>query len=235
MPHEECLICGEPLEYSGTSGTMTCAICKKESVSNCRCASGHYVCDACHGDGAFSAILKICLSSGSCNPQEIADELMRDPAVHMHGPEHHVLVGSALLTAYRNARGNVDLPSALLEMRKRGSTVPGGVCGNAGCCGAAVSAGMFYSIATFTTPLSGKSWGMANILTSRCLEAIGIVGGPRCCKRNTALAIRETVKFVNKNMGIPIESSEGYVCEYSNKNTQCIKERCPFHKNGCEI
>ena len=47
----------------------------------------------------------------------------------MHGPEHHVMVGSALLAAYKNAGGEIDLPEALLEMMNRGKAVPGGVCG----------------------------------------------------------------------------------------------------------
>jgi hypothetical protein len=29
--------------------------------------------------------------------------LMAMPFCHMHGPEHHVMVGAALLTAYHNA------------------------------------------------------------------------------------------------------------------------------------
>ena len=40
----------------------------------------------------------------------------------MHGPEHHVMVGSALLVAYKNAGGEIDLPEALLEMMNRGKT-----------------------------------------------------------------------------------------------------------------
>lgn len=48
---------------------------------------------------------------------------------HMHGPEHHIMVGAALLTAYKNAGGNIDLNKALLEMYSRGKDVPGGVCG----------------------------------------------------------------------------------------------------------
>lgn len=28
---------------------------------------------------------------------------------HMHGPEHHIMVGAALLTAYKNAGGDIDL------------------------------------------------------------------------------------------------------------------------------
>lgn len=37
----------------------------------------------------------------------------------MHGPEHHIMVGCALLTAYHNAGGEIDLPKALNEMVSR--------------------------------------------------------------------------------------------------------------------
>ena len=43
----------------------------------------------------------------------------------MHGPEHHVLVGSALLTAYKNCGGDLDLNEALSLMEERGKQVPG--------------------------------------------------------------------------------------------------------------
>lgn len=41
---------------------------------------------------------------------------MSMPFCHMHGPEHHVMVGSALLTAYKNAGGEIELKKALHEM-----------------------------------------------------------------------------------------------------------------------
>lgn len=72
----------------------------------------------------------------------------------MHGPEHHVMVGSALLAAYHNAGGEVELEKALKEMYKRGKSVPDGACGFWGVCGAGVSTGMFLSIITKSTPLA---------------------------------------------------------------------------------
>jgi hypothetical protein len=47
----------------------------------------------------------------------------------MVGPEHHVMVGAALLTAYKNAEGQIDLPAALTEMMNRSKSVSGGACG----------------------------------------------------------------------------------------------------------
>ena len=67
------------------------------------------------------------------------EEMMSMPSCHMHGPEHHVMVGSALLTAYKNAGGEIDLQKALHEMYCRGKAVPGGACGFWGACGAGVS------------------------------------------------------------------------------------------------
>ena len=59
---------------------------------------------------------ELCLSAQSKDPIAILEKLMRLPTCRMHGPEHHVLVGSALLTAYRNAGGAIDLAIALEEL-----------------------------------------------------------------------------------------------------------------------
>jgi hypothetical protein len=81
---------------------------------------------------------------------------MRAPSVNMHGPEHHVIVGAALITAYRNAGGAAEpLEKLLGTVEKRGNKVPGGTCGFWGACGAALGAGIFLSAATGSTPLSG--------------------------------------------------------------------------------
>ncbi|MBQ5668479.1 MAG: leucine-rich repeat protein, partial [Peptococcaceae bacterium] len=91
--------------------------------------------------------------------------MMSMPFCHMHGPEHHVMVGAALLTAYHNAGGVLDLPKALSEMYSRGKAVPGGACGFWGACGAGLSAGMYMAIATGSTPLANEAWGLSNQMT----------------------------------------------------------------------
>ena len=99
----------------------------------------------------------------------------------MHGPEHHIMVGAVLIAAYDNCGGKIDREQALREMKKRGSTYPGGSCGLWGACGAAVSTGMFISIITKATPLTGNSWGMANEMTSRSLAQAEFF---YCCKNS---------------------------------------------------
>ncbi len=99
--------------------------------------------------------------------------MMGMPSCHIHGPEHHTMVGCALLAAYKNAGGDVDLNTALAEMHKRAKQVPGGSCGFWGACGAGVSTGMFVSIAAKSTPLAEKAWGLSNQMTAKALDAIG--------------------------------------------------------------
>lgn len=226
---EECIICKAPLEYLIEDTEMECAICHKKELSKTRCVNGHYVCNTCHMQG-LDAILGVCLAETSKNPIEIMNKMMELPFCHMHGPEHHIMVGSALLTAYKNAGGDISLDKALTEMRNRGKSVPGGACGFWGACGAGISSGMFVSIISGSTPLAKEEFGLAHHMTARALDAIGNIGGPRCCKRDSYISILQAIDFVKEHFGIEMEKSQ-VVCGYSSKNNQCIGNRCPFSKS----
>jgi len=223
---DECLICGAPLTYLENEVQMECAFCHKKENSKTACENNHYVCSDCHTQG-IDTIIGVCLNETSKNPIEILRKLMALPFCHMHGPEHHIMVGSALLTAYKNAGGEIDLHKALVEMQSRGKKVPGGACGFWGACGAGISTGMFVSIVTGSTPLVNEAWGLSNLMTSQALEAIGKVGGPRCCKRDSYLAITEAVKFSKTQLGVEMKLGE-IKCIHSKLNNQCIGARCPF-------
>ena len=223
---EECLICKAPLEYLPEDVLMECAICHKRELSKTRCVEGHYVCSDCHTQG-MDSIFGLCLRETSRDPLQILEKMMAMPFCHMHGPEHHVMVGAALLTACKNAGGALDLQKALPEMYRRGKAVPGGACGFWGACGAGVSAGQFLSIATGATPLASESWGLSNRMTAKALESIGSHGGPRCCKRDSYLAVLAAVDFVAEHLNIHMEKSLP-VCTRSGQNNQCIGLRCPF-------
>ena len=94
---EECLICGAPLEYLETDVQMQCEICRKKELAKTRCVNGHYVCSDCHMQG-LDSIVELCLRETACDPIAIVERMMALPSCHMHGPEHHVMVGAALLT-----------------------------------------------------------------------------------------------------------------------------------------
>lgn len=251
-----CLICGKPVVYYEKAKQMECVICRRQFESHAGCEDGHYVCDECHGEKGIQIIMEGCKNCVSKNPVEILKDLMENPYIYMHGPEHHVMVGAALLTAYYNCGGfagdktaGQDIASedqtaeaaeagekarrrfedALEEMEKRGREYPGGSCGFWGCCGAAVSTGMFMSIITKATPLTGKSWGLSNRMTAGALKAIGELGGPRCCKRNSFTAAVAAVKFVEENLGVRMELPEEIRCEFSEENQECLQRGCPYY------
>ena len=229
---EGCLVCGAPLVYLTAEKPMACVICQRTLPSTAHCENGHFVCNDCHRKG-LDQITAICLASTARAPAEILEEMMDAPFCHMHGPEHHVMVGAALLTAYRNAGGEIDLKAALTKMLERGRAVPGGVCGFWGACGAAISTGIFLSILTDSTPLSVEAFALANKMTARALERIGAVGGPRCCKRDSYLSLEEAIEFVRQRFGVEMERRQ-IRCRYSAKNRQCIGKRCPYHRAYAE-
>ena len=225
---DECLICKAPLVYLESDIPMECAICHKKENSKTRCINGHYVCNDCHTQG-LDSIIGLCMNEISKDPIAIIEKLMTMPFCHMHGPEHHVMVGSALLTAYKNAGGNIDLHSALIEMMNRGKGVPGGACGFWGACGAGICSGMFISIISKSTPLANEPFALSHQMTAKSLGQIGEIGGPRCCKRDSFLSILAAVDHVKDHFGVEMEKPE-VVCQFSSQNNQCIGKRCPFSK-----
>lgn len=141
------------------------------------------------------------------------------------------MVGAALLTAFKNAGGKLDLPSALAEMMNRGRKVPGGACGFWGACGAGISSGMFVSILSGSTPLGQEPFALSHRMTAKSLAKIGEIGGPRCCKRDSYLSLLSAIDFVKENFGVEMEKHE-ITCSRSGQNNQCIGTRCPFFRAG---
>lgn len=173
-------------------------------------------------------ILNACLQENSKNPFEVFGNIANQDFIRIHGPEHHILDGAVLLTAFYNAGGNIDLVKSLEDMLERGTAMPGATCGLWGVCGAVNSCGAALSIIDGTGPLTeDSSWGKHMKFTSKALGKLAEVGGPRCCKRDAFLTLQEAVAYINENYNVKLEQSD-IKCTYSKKNQQCLKERCPF-------
>ena len=225
-----CLVCGKDLVYLDTPEESACSFCGRVFRTTVRCADGHFICDDCHRLPAEDLIEKTCLETTVADPMLLAISLMQHPALKMHGPEHHYLVPAVLLTGYSLVTGErAELGRRLKRARERAALVRGGFCGTHGACGAAIGTGIFVSIITGATPLSGKEWMLSNLVTSRSLHEIALSGGPRCCKRNTYLAILAAVSFIREMWGITIPVKEGMSCEFSDLNREGRKTECTFH------
>ena len=110
----------------------------------------------------------------------LCETIMDDPALPMHCPYHHYLIPAVLITAACKTSGEPIemLQKRLKTARERAGTVPGGCCGQFGCCGAAVGAGIFACVWQGSTPLSKTGWAAGNEMTARCLSAIASVEAP---------------------------------------------------------
>jgi hypothetical protein len=224
-----CLVCGSRLEYLNKSRTSRCSLCGESFETDVICVNSHFVCDRCHGSDAVPLIRRICENSTGLDPLRLASDIMTSPAVKMHGPEHHFLVPAVLLTAYANVTGNLENKDEWIEKaEKRSARVPGGFCGTHGICGAAIGAGIFISVITGATPLSEEEWKLGNLMTAEILSLIAEYGGPRCCKRDSFLAIIAGSEFIKKHLGVEIPVDESQRCNFYDMNRECLMERCRF-------
>ncbi len=222
----DCGVCAKPLVYATQSVTMACAFCGKEEKTLIYCSAGHYICDSCHSKDALNILRQVLMSSKTIDPSLIVEQVMSHPAVPMHGPEHHVIVPAALVTAVRNS-GYPLAEGAVEKALERASKVPGGWCGLYGDCGAAVGVGIAVSIITGATPLTGKPRTLALAATSLALSRM-LDEQPRCCKRASRIAVMAGVEFLNERLGTNLPKNGAVKCHYSSRNQQCAREKCPF-------
>ncbi|HME45839.1 MAG TPA: DUF5714 domain-containing protein [Syntrophorhabdales bacterium] len=231
MEHKSgCLFCGKELLYLKEPQDIACVFCKGVFSTQAKCIDNHFVCDACHALSANDLIERFTIESSSKDPIAMALTLMKSPGLKMHGPEHHFLIPAVLLSAFYNARGESGEKEKKIKLaRKRAEKVLGGFYGFYGDCGAAVGTGIFVSVITGATPLSQKEWRLSNLMTAKSLYTIANAGGPRCCKRNSFLAIREAVSFVKDQFGVEIASDvRSLKCRFHPLNKECLQEACTF-------
>lgn len=177
----------------------------------------------------YMMIKNECLKSTTKDPIKLMLDIMHQGSVSMHGPEHHILDGSCFMTALHNAGVEFDLETALDEMAVRGSKMPGATCGQWGVCGSASSLGAALAIIHETGPLSHNQYYKDNLnYTSQALQKIAEIGGPRCCKRNAFLSTLTAIDFVKEHYQTELPKNK-IICDFSDRNKQCLRTECPFY------
>ena len=173
-------------------------------------------------------IIAECMQTCCTNPYDIFHTIAQKDYVRIHGPEHHVLDGACILTAFYNAGGKIDLNAALQKLMYEGLRMPGAACGLWGVCGAVTSIGAALAIIDDTGPLSTEDWGSHMEYTSTALAQLAKTGGPRCCKRDAFSSMEQAVVYIEKHYGVVLDMPP-IKCDFSSLNDQCIGKRCPYN------
>ncbi len=229
-----CDICETKLTMVQKFQDKTCYFCNNLFQTNIYCSNNHFICDQCHAKDAIGVIESFAATTKLTNPYDIADAIMIHPKFKSYGPEHHILVPVAILTALKNLAipkksGEQISEKDINEAITRGKKVPGGWCGFFGSCGAGIGAGIAISIFTNASPNNHIGRSLANLTTSHSLEKIADYL-EHCCKRSLRIAITETITIIEEYLNIKtnIESSP---CVFHKKNIKCEKEKCSFYSS----
>ncbi|TJX15673.1 hypothetical protein E9840_02565 [Tissierella creatinini] len=169
---------------------------------------------------------------------ELALHLMDFPKLKMHCPQHHYLIPAAMLTASYKTQGRSveSLQSDLMEAMMRAKNILPAFCGLYGSCGAAVGLGIYLSILTDSNQYSVHTWALTNKVVGECLLKISEIDGPRCCKRNSYIALQIGEKFSKEELGLDLGTTESIQCTHYQKNLEeCKKGECPFYNFSTPI
>jgi hypothetical protein len=89
--------------------------------------------------------------------------------------------------------------------------------------------GIFVSLVTEATPMSGEEWRLCNTATAEALTRIAAGGGPRCCKHNTFLALESAVEFSSAHLGQALPTGQAS-CDFFRLNRECRFADCEYFK-----
>lgn len=233
--YKGCLVCGDDIITFSKPREMQCAFCGKIVEATSHCNQMHYVCDDCQHLSASEVVKSICLKSHKTDPISLAVEIMRSPAIKMHGPEHHMIVPSVLLTCINNKYHSIENLKEKIELAETLAMERVPVCSyDLKMCGAAIGTGVFLEIYMDLDTRDEDEWSLPNQIIAESLKVIAEQKGPRCCKRDTYISLQGAVKFLADKFAIELPQSEAR-CTFSNRNKSCMQEDCNFYNIGFSL
>jgi len=221
-----CAVCGLPLIYFWKNKESTCFFCGQVLQANAGCPHGHFVCDQCHSADAIEIIKNVFLRSRQTDMVELMETIRSHPLFRIHGPEHHSMVPAVILTALRNS-GYPILDEEIHTAIERGKTVSGGACAFLGACGAAIGVGIAISLVLKASPYDGDKRQAVQQVTQAVLARIASYKAPRCCQRDSWLAMKEATAHIQKHAG-KLLTVNSFACNQFSQNKECIHEKCPL-------
>ncbi len=224
-----CMVCGAPLIYTIQELEHRCSFCGAAFLSNSNCNRGHYVCERCHTKDSTEAIRHICLHTAETDMVKLFEQIRRHPAVPTHGPEHHPMIPAVILATYRNLGGDVD-DKTILSGISRGLSIAGGACAFMGACGAAIGAGIGFSLLLEATPVKPGERQAVQTITWKALKDIANLKAARCCQRDGWIALKKCAELSKGLLPITLRAEHRLVCNQVNRNAECLGNDCPLFR-----
>jgi hypothetical protein len=231
---ENCMVCGERLEYLEAARDLECTYCGKLHKAHVRCPGGHCVCDECHGRGGRKAIEDAVLAARSQDPVEVAELMMAHPVLPMLSCDHAFIAAGALLAALRNTPygskiGEGEVREAFDRIAKQSF---GGSCGLTGVCGIAPAAGAVVSLFVGARCGTDREQKFTMEAVTRVCGAMTELTGPSCCKAYVRAAVAEMVTFFAERFGVVLPAGrQTIICAHAEKHPHgCREEKCPYYR-----
>lgn len=228
---ENCMVCGGPLEYLTEPVSVTCIYCGKEEKAYIRCPRGHYVCEVCHGKGAYEAVRDLSLSARETDPLALASLMMTHPNIPMLGCENALVAAAAFITSLRN-RGyqGIEDKHIIEAMDRTQRQSISAYCGLTGVCGVPIAIGAAFSVMLGAECPKDRETAIAMHVVGRVVDAIANDTGPCCCKSYvwTGLTVGSNLAKEYLNVKLPIHR-ERVACSYFKRHPHgCQGARCGY-------
>ncbi len=225
----DCMLCGKPLHYLTQDREESCVFCGKNLKANAVCEDGHFVCDLCHGSDMLEITKYICTHTDADDMIDLLNQLRAHPLFPLHGPEHHFTIPGVILAVYKNLGGAVT-DEEILSAIDKGKSVPGGVCGFWGICGAAIAVGIAFGVILKSSPLAPKPRQQLQQITQGVIKKLSEYEAARCCQREAWTALLVAADLSEKYLPLKLKGEGSLQCRQQGKNKECIRQDCPYFK-----
>jgi hypothetical protein len=140
----------------------------------------------------------------------------------------HGLLPAVLINSLKN-NGYDFTERDVREAFTRGFKLPAAGCGFCGVCGATSGAGIVVSMILKSTPFHDEERAAALGASLIAAGKLKEIGGVRCCRMSSYIAIDETIEILKKyNISLP-EKNLGRHCPINSRlNDECNGNKCPY-------
>lgn len=234
---ENCMVCGGALEYLTEPISVTCIYRDKEERGYVRCPLGHYVCEVCHGKGAYEAVKDLSLSARETDPLALASLIMTHPNIPMLGCENALVAAAAFMTSLRNRKYEGIEDKHIIEAMDRTQRQSiSAYCGLTGVCGVPIAIGAAFSVVLGAECPKDRETAIVMHVVGRVVDAIANDTGPCCCKSYvwTGIAVGYNLAKEYLNVKLPIHR-ERVTCSYFKRHPHgCQGAKCGYFPKRAE-